>query len=281
MPAREPWIYEDQGHYWAFMRAQHPEGFPYLEPLEAMWALACPAVGGETGVLAAGIEQLCQQPLRAWKLMFLAGLPVGHPLLAALVERLDGQVGFRLGESSGRLIATLEEGMDAYWARRSKGFRRSLRRAQAKAKAAGISFEDASTSADSKQLFARIVEVEKRAWKGRDSVGIAEGSMHDFYELMMPRLAAQGTLQVRFATQDGRDLAYILGGLRGHTYRGLQFSYDADYGEFGLGNLLQAKQLTHCAAIGACHYDLGMSMEYKHRWSDWEHSTMSLFLIRE
>ncbi len=281
MPVREPWLYEDTGHYWAFMRGQHAEGFSYLEPLEAMWALACPAVGGDASVLAAGLEQLCRQPLRDWRVMLMAGLPAGHPLLAALVRRLEGHVRFALGDRSGRLIADLEDGMEAYLARRSKSFRRSLRRAQSKAREAGITIEDASKTADAKQLFSRIVDVEKRAWKGRDSVGIAEGSMHDFYELMMPRLVGREALQLRFATQNGRDLGYILGGLQGNAYRGLQFSYDADCAEFGLGNILQAEQLAHCAAIGAHHYDLGMSMDYKRRWSDWEHFTMALFLIRE
>ncbi len=280
MPKRESYIFEEEGCYWAFMRSARAETYAYLEPLEAMWALACPVVGSNVDRLAAGIEELCSQPKEAWKLMLLAGLPASHPLLAAIVTRLTGRVRLALGDSSVRMVASLEDGIPAYLDRRSKGFRRSLRRAQAKAAAAGIAFEDASTL-DAATAFRRILEVEKRAWKGRDEVGIVTGDMHDFYERMLPRLASRGSQQVRFATQGGRDLAYIMGGMRGGTYRGLQFSYDFEYREYGLGNLLQLEQMGHCERIGVHHYDLGMSMDYKRRWSDLEHETLALFVIRD
>jgi hypothetical protein len=280
MPKRESYIFEEEGCFWAFMRSPHPGGFAYLEPLEAMWALACPVVGADVDRLAAGIEHLCSQPLEAWKLMVLAGLPASHPLLSAIVTRLTGRVRLALGESSVRLVASLEEGIPAYLARRSKGFRRSLRRSEAKAQKAGIAFEDASAQ-PAETAFRRIIEVEKRGWKGRDEVGIVTGDMHSFYELMLPRLAARGAQQVRFATKDGLDIAYIMGGLRGSTYRGLQFSYDYDFAEYALGNLLQLEQMRHCERMGVHHYDLGMSMDYKRRWSDSEHETLALFVIRD
>ena len=280
MPKRESYVFEDQGCYWAFMRAPHPGGFSYLEPLEAMWALACPVVGADVGRLAAGVEHLCTQPKDAWRLMVLAGLPASHPLLPELVTRLTGRVRLALGESSVRLVASLEGGIPAYLERRSKGFRRSLRRSEAKARDAGIAFEDGS-SLPAEIAFRRIIEIEKRGWKGRDEVGIVSGDMHNFYELMLPRLAARGAQQVRFATKDGNDIAYIMGGLRGGTYRGLQFSYDYDFAEYALGNLLQIEQMRHCAQIGINHYDLGMSMDYKRRWSDLEHETLALFVIRD
>jgi len=280
MSPREPWIFEEEGSYWAFMRSLHSGGFSYLEPLEAMWALACPVVGDDIDRLADGIEALCAQPAEDWRLMLLAGLPPKHPLLEALVERLGERYRLGLGESTVRLVAELRDGIDVYLGRRSKGFRRSLRRSQSKAQAASITIEDASTL-PATELFARIVEIEKRGWKGRDAVGIVSGPMHDFYEEMLPRLEKRGAAQVRFATQGGVDLAYIMGGIRGDTYRGLQFSYDADFGEYALGNLLQAAQMTHCASVGAHRYDLGMSMDYKQRWSDKEHETVSLFLIRD
>ncbi|MCP4449250.1 MAG: GNAT family N-acetyltransferase [Myxococcales bacterium] len=280
MPGREPWIFEDDGCYWALMRCQHSGGFHYLEPLEAMWGLSCPVVGRDIELLVAGIETLLEMPVVEWKLMVLAGLPVGHPLLAAVVSRLGDRVRLALGESSARLVAKLGDGMSAYLARRSKGLRRSLRRATAKAASAGISFEDASQASASVN-YERIVAVEKRGWKGQGSVGIVSGDMHEFYKLMLPRLAARCAQEVRFASLGGKDVAYIMGGLRGSTYRGLQFSYDADYSEYALGNLLQLEQMTHCESRGIHHYDLGMSMDYKQRWADRSHETIALYLIRE
>lgn len=185
-----------------------------------------------------------------------------------------------LGESSSRLIADLTDGMAAYLDRRSHGFRRSIRRAQKRTREAGITFEDASAK-PAESNFARIVDVERRGWKGRDDVGIQSGGMHDFYELMLPRLAARSAQQVRFARHKDRDVAYIMGGLHSDTYRGLQFSYDVEYAEFGLGNVLQVEQMTCCHAMGANHYDLGMWMDYKLRWSDRSHDTVALFIIRD
>ncbi len=280
MPEREPYIFTEDGHYWAFMRSKHPGGFPYLEPLEAMWALACPAVGEDPTRLARGIEQLCEMPLGERRLMLLPGLPSSHPLLAEVISRLAGRFRIAMGDTSVRMVARLEDGVDAYLGRRSRGFRRALRRSRQKAEDAGIAVVDAS-DLSAEEAFARIIEVEKRGWKGRDDVGIVHGGMRDFYELMLPRLSARGGAQVRFATKDGRDIGYILGGLRGATYRGLQFSYDHDYASFSLGNIMQIEQMIACAAMGTVHYDLGMAMDYKERWADAHHETCALFIIRD
>ena len=129
-----------------------------------------------------GLEQLCLLPLEDWKLLVLAGLPARHPILPILVTRLEDKVRLGLGESSTRLVANLEGGMADYLSRRTKSFRRSIRRSQDKAETAGIRIEDASKGRAG-ELFERIVAIEKRAWKGRDAVGIQSGDMHDFYKL--------------------------------------------------------------------------------------------------
>ena len=53
--------------------------------------------------------------------------------------------------------------------------------------------------------------------------------MFDFYQRALPRLAARGALRLSFARDGERDVGYVLGGVLGDTYRGLQLSYDADY----------------------------------------------------
>ena len=54
MPSREPWLFEEEGCYWAFMRSQHPGGFAYLEPLEAMLGAGVSCGGGRFGALGVG-----------------------------------------------------------------------------------------------------------------------------------------------------------------------------------------------------------------------------------
>lgn len=280
MPGREPWIHSDAGCYWAFMRGRHPEGFHYLEPLEAMWALACPVLGGDSQRLTEGLEELCAAPKADWKIMALAGLPAGEPLFVAIVSALGNQVKLGLGQSAIRLMIDLEDGLDGFLERRSRSFRRSIRRGATQARAAGIVFEDAGRWASPGSLFDRIMAVESRAWKGIEGVGITQGSMHDFYEKMLPRLHQHKSHRILFARKHATDIAYILGGVRDGGYRGLQFSYDVDYAEFGLGNLLQIEQIRRLCEEGIGSYDLGMDMEYKRRWADYERESVTLLALR-
>lgn len=279
MPPREPWIFSSEGCFWAFMRGQHPDGFGYLEPLEAMWALACPTLGSNHQLLVEGLDALCAEGISAWKIMALPGLAAGSELFLAIVSHFAADWQMGLGQSTARLIVDLDGGVDAFLSRRSREFRRGLLRSERKVESAGIEIVDAADLAP-EELFARIQDVESRSWKGRQEVGITEGGMHDFYEQMMPRLCRRGAQRVLFARHEERDVAYIFGGLRLGGYRGLQFSYDDDFREYGLGNVLQIEQIRLLCDEGALTYDLGMHMEYKLRWADREHETVTLLLMR-
>jgi CelD/BcsL family acetyltransferase involved in cellulose biosynthesis len=100
--------------------------------------------------------------------------------------------------------------------------------------------------------------------------------MLDFYRLMVPRLHRRGALRLGFAQRDGQDLAYILGGIFGDTYRGLQFSFAADEEPLSLGNLCQYWQLERLCAENIALYDLGSEVEYKRRWGEIVHETVTL-----
>ncbi len=279
MPARQPWILTADGHYLPFMRGEQEGGFRYLEPFEHMWGLACPLIGAGTERLIEGVSKFCEEPKSEWALMGLSGIAPESELCVAIVREFADRFRLGLGESISRHIVDLSSGVDAFLSRRSKAFRRSLFRTQRDARAAGISIEDASTQ-DPSSLYLRIQAVEQRGWKGREGVGITEGGMHDFYEQMIPRLHRRGALRVLFAKAQGRDVAYILGGLMQRDYRGLQFSFDDDYRKLGLGNLLQLEQITRLCEESMNSYDLGTPMEYKRRWADREHETITLFLMR-
>ena len=67
--------------------------------------------------------------------------------------------------------------------------------------------------------------------------GIARRTVADFYRRLLWRLAPCDQLRLMVAVLDGRDIGYVVGGIRGSTYRGLQMAYDRDHAHIGVGHL--------------------------------------------
>jgi Acetyltransferase (GNAT) domain len=282
MPRRRPWLFEGEHGYVAMMRGQHPDGWSYVEPLESMWGLACPLIGRDSALVATAFVGLCRERAGEWDVALLSGLAPGSTLCVRLVKQLAPHYELRLGPRAVRHVAELDGGIDAFLARRSRNFRRALRRALRDAEDAGIEFEPArpADAATALAVYERIVRVEARSWKGLVGVGIDSGTMHDFYRDMLPRLAAHDRLRAIFARRQDQDIGYILGAVFLGTYRGLQFSFDHDDRALGLGNLCQYRQILALCDEGVTRYDLGTDMEYKRRWSDTTHDTISLIALR-
>lgn len=282
MGEREPWIHAADDCYWAFMRSRHISGFSYLEPLEAMWALSCPLIGPDPKGVVEGLMELQDRFRNEFELMALTGIGRDSALLRSLVAvfSADRSMKVQVGQSTQTLRIDLRGGVDEYLARRSGKFRAAMRRLARGAKDAGIVVEEAGRWASPQALFQRILAVEQRAWKGLANDGISVGSMRQFYQLMLPRLHRRKAHRILFARQRALDVGYIFGGIQGDEYRGLQFSYDAEFARFGLGNLLQMEQLRRIGAEGIPIYDLGMDMPYKRRWSDYQRETLTLLVSR-
>ena len=262
MPRREELVYCDNDAWIALARGRDVRGFTYLEPLEASWALACPIVGAEPAMLL----EVCRS--HRWDVLLLAGILDGTQTQARILSALIGRFEVRRGDATVRHVADLSDGLDAYLSRRTRNFRRSLARARRRAADAGIEIEIAD-DADPEAAYARVLDIERRTWKGRAGVGIDAGGMREFYRLVVGRLASRGALRLRFARLGDHDIAYILGGLFAGAYRGLQFGYDANRADIGLGNLCQYHQMATLCAEGIGTYDLGTTGgAYKRRWSD-------------
>src|SRR5262249_48157649 len=159
--------------------------------------------------------------------------------------------------------------------------RKSLRKSLRAAHDAGMTFESVRASEpEANALYDRIQAVEVRSWKSREGVGIHAGPMHAFYGAMLPRLCALGQQRTIFARLGGRDVGYILGAVMAGEYRGLQFSYDADLAQFGIGGLLQYHQVLELCTEGIVRYDLGTEMDYKRRWAEEIMETGMLVVVR-
>jgi hypothetical protein len=280
MPPRAAFSFRGQNGYFAAMRGVHPAGFPYVEPVELAWGLAAPLIGRDPVALVEEVVPVLANR-RDWQLAILSGLTVTGPQRRALDATLPPRWERRRGQPTVRHVASLEGGIDGFLARRSRDFRKSLRKAEAHAKEAGLEFETVvAPMADAHALYERIQAVELLSWKSRDNVGISQGPMRAFYGAMLPRLCELGQQRTIFARLAGRDVGYILGAVMAGEYRGLQFSYDDTLGALDIGNLLQLRQIAELCEAGVARYDLGTEMDYKRRWAEEIMETEMLVLVR-
>jgi CelD/BcsL family acetyltransferase involved in cellulose biosynthesis len=280
MPPRVAYSFRGKHGYFAAMRGVHPAGFPYIEPVELAWGLASPLIGADADELVAEVVPLLAAR-RDWQLVILSGITVNGPQRRALDATLPARWERRRGQPTVRHVASLEGGIDGFLSRRSRELRKSLRKSLRAAADAGMTFESArATHSEAAALYDRIQAVEARSWKSQEQVGISMGPMRAFYGAMLPRLCAVGQQRTIFARIEGRDVGYILGAVMGGEYRGLQFSYDAELSQYGIGGLLQYQQVVDLCAEGVARYDLGTEMDYKRRWAEEIMETEMLVLVR-
>lgn len=280
MPPRASFAFKGTHGYLAAMRGVHPAGFPYIEPVELAWGLAAPLVGRDAAALVAEVVPLLAAR-RDWQLAILAGLTVAGPQRRALDATLPARWERRQGQPTIRHVASLDGGIDGFLSRRSRELRKSIRKSQRAAAAAGMSFQSVrATEKEATALYDRIQAVEAHSWKSREGVGIHAGPMRAFYGAMLPRLCKLGQQRTIFARLGDRDVGYILGAVMGGEYRGLQFSYDADLAHMGIGSLLQYQQVLELCDEGVGRYDLGTEMDYKRRWAEELMETDMLVLVR-
>jgi hypothetical protein len=281
MPPRAPFSFRGASGYFAAMRGVHPAGFPYIEPIELAWGLAAPLIGRDPVALAADVVAMLVAR-RDWQLTILAGMTADGPQRRALERALPPRWERRRGTPTVRHVASLDGGVDGFLSRRSRELRKSLRKATRAADQAGVTFESVRGGAagDAAPLYARIQRIEAASWKARDGVGISTGPMRAFYELMLPRLCEHGQQRTVFARAGERDVGYILGAVFEGEYRGLQFSYDDEHAQLGIGGLLQIQQIVELCGEGVARYDLGTEMDYKRRWAEDVMETEMLVLVR-
>ncbi len=280
MPARRSWIHRGEAGWLVCMRGSHASGVAYVEPLELAWGMACPLIGADAPALAAEVATTFAER-RDWNVLLLPGLAPDGPMLPALLRALPARLERRFGQSTVRHVASLDGGLDGYLARRSRNLRKAMRAAARDAAADGITFEHVHVGpdGDAAALYRRILAIEARSWKGQEGVGIDQGPMNRFYALMLPRLCARGRQRTVFARHADRDVAYCLGAVFDGEYRGLQFSFDADYERYSLGGLMQLSQIEALAAEGVRRYDLGQEMDYKRRWAEGVFETAMLVVV--
>ena len=287
LPAHEAFIPDHPLHlrrsengFVTLARGFNPRIGRYLQPLEASWCLASPFAAFNVERLVEDFARECRTRLTEWDLLYLSGVPPESQLYRKIVSEFASHHRIGLGHRTTRYVASLAGGMDGYLSRRRPKFRANLRRAERNAREAGLTydfgFEIASDDAD--KLYERILAVEERSWKGMSGTGILDGGMNTFYRIMLPRLTRRNGLRLGFIQQDGRDVAFIFGGVFGDTYRGLQLSFDQELEKLSPGNLAQLAMIRALCEEGIAWYDLGSELEYKSRWAEERRETVTLWV---
>jgi hypothetical protein len=277
IPEERLLIVEEDGE-WVILADRSDDGV-YL-PFEFYWLFANPLLG---------------DPSRAWRLLTRVArthLSAGNVICLGGVRR-DGalhQIVSRstmLEDSTLRFIREfpstdcmgidLREGFDAWLARRSRKFQKSLRQTH---RPDDIVIEDARGH-DPAALFERIIAIQRDTakWAGGDDIFQMEPYPR-FYQTIMERLSQRRELRVLFARRENEDLGYIFGGILGTVYRGLQMSYRESARRWAIGNFLQIENLKSCSVEGIQTYDFGMPAEYKLRWADRTDEYVALVLGR-
>ncbi len=282
---RHSWIYAGAGG-WVALAIGHFRGIgPLLEPLEAFWGLASPFVGHDLEGLVEEFAAFHFNSGAARVPLLLSGIPERSALLRQITRVFGAHRDVSLVARTHRFVGRLSEGLDAYLERRSPRFRRNLRAARRRTANEGVDFEYATppasgADAEVTRLLSRVLDVEKRSWKGRDGHGLVEPSFLAFYHAMLSRLIARQRIRTLFARREGEDIGYAFGAVFAGTFRGLQMSFDDRFRHLSLGNCMHQELIERaCTEEGCDAYDLGADGRYKERWAD-ENTVLFRVLIR-
>ena len=274
----------EEGWAYAFRARSMNDGTEVLLPLDSVWAFASPIVldqHGDRPNLSISAAEIAGSIFanRTWRVAFLTGMEAESAMFTALAREFAGVARVVAGESTVRCVASLHDGVEGYLSRRPRTFRRNLRSATRQADCAGVSFDVADTRLPGETI-ERLQDVERRSWKGLAGSGIVAPDMARLYALLVDELHAARGLRATFAQRNGKDIGFILGGVLGSTYRGLQLSFVEDERPLSVGNLLQLHEIKRLSDADIETYDLGMDMEYKRLWSDSLMTTTPLIVIR-
>lgn len=272
-----PFIFRSAAGWATLCERRDVDGVRYLCPPEAAWGFGSPVATEDAAAFGPQL-MLALEKVPGWRVALLTGLVPDSPLENELRQAIGERHRLRNGPVMTRCRARLDDGAKALLERKPAKWQRDLRRAHRRANEHG--FEVVTAEGDLAAGFERLIDIERRSWKGRSGSGLIEPDLRRFYWKLCQRVGPLGRLRLLFARADDRDIGYILGHVRHTTYRGLQISYDNAYRSMSVGTLLQAFQIEQLAAEGVRIYDLGMEMAYKRRWADETLDTRTTVIIR-
>lgn len=227
-----------------------------LEPLEAYWKFGSPMLGPQAlQLFDSAMRELARHKLERTIIVEVAGLSPDDVLLQNL--RSHAHAMSPLLKQDPAVIASLDGGLEGWLSRRSRRFRKNLRRVQLHAREQGVIFERLSPTnkVEASRLYDRMLEVEKRSWKGPLKSGLF--SLTRFYRELLEFYAERGAARVVMAVQDGIDIGFCFGGESYGIFRGQQTSFDEAFAPLGIGNQMHVETAAWLSESGASMQHFG------------------------
>ena len=206
MGRREEVIYKHDFGYITLMKNKYADGFRVLEPLEAMWGLGASVIGDPMqGVLR--LLDVLGAIGNSWDALALTGYKKTSTHFKYMVRALSKDYRVQLGTEVGRHQASLANGFDGYWSSRTRQHRKNLRKIEKNMPFEVVDGADLPLD----EAMQRIVEVERRSWKGINRVGMEAGELLSFYQIMLSMLWPKGMGRLLFVKDGEKDVAFVLG----------------------------------------------------------------------
>ncbi|XPV75078.1 MAG: GNAT family N-acetyltransferase [Desulfovibrio sp.] len=286
-PERRLWVKSSSNSLVAFAEHIDPSGEIILTPIESHWFFGCPILGKDgVKLFAENISEIERLYPHAFPKILISGVRPGGVLSRRLIKALARNFNLYLFSSGIQAAASLKDGMDGYLSRRSRNHRKKLRKQVRQTTEMEVSYERVAPTSteEAEAIYSRIITVERKSWKGIEKCGMAEPGAKEFYDFMIKRLAMSKNSRVIFAQHEGEDIGFIFGGLAGKIYRGQQFSFNENWREYSIGNLLQFEKIKWLCEEGIKRYDMGPitgpKMGYKKHWTEKQAEIQTWLLIR-
>ncbi|MCR4667403.1 MAG: GNAT family N-acetyltransferase [Desulfovibrio sp.] len=251
------------------------DGQTVLVSPECSWLYARPLLGPDPIPLFLSLlDHMDERYSRTrFPLILFGGMSPHTAFASEALLHLGHAFRFYLHQEGVQCGASLKGGLDGFLGRRSGNFRSKLRKAWRKAHEASVTYSRFIPEPDQvEDLFSRMLAVEEKSWKGKIESGIKNPHSTLFYKALMTRLAREGRARLMFAEHEGVDIGFIFGGVSNGIYRGQQFSFDASWEAYSIGNTLQYEQIRWLCQEGVLRYDMGPitgpRMEYKMHWTE-------------
>ena len=260
-------------------------------PVRRLALLECPdtpfidvLLGGSARAIAAAfIEHLAAR--RDWDVASLQKLPATSPVLKELESAaLPGRLPWRRAEASFSPYLAIAGDWEAFWKGTSQRFKKTCRNVQNRLERAGLVRIEEHTEVDADgPLFAEVLDLSRRSWKGDRGVAIATmPNMHGFFADLSRRATARGWLALWTLRLDGRLVAMEYQLRHGGRVNALRADFDPALREVSPGSALNFAIARALFERGGIHeYDMGPGLnDYKLRWATGNHEGTHLMAYR-